>query len=85
MTGAARKTRLDEDWKDQAACKDSWDLFFGPDSTEVAAWQVEEARKLCNSCIVQPDCNQYAEARNEKHGVWGSVNREKTRANRSAV
>jgi WhiB family redox-sensing transcriptional regulator len=57
-------------WLREAACGNADpDLFFPDDSRSPAP----EAKKLCTTCPVQPDCLQYSLAAGEEFGVWGGL------------
>jgi WhiB family redox-sensing transcriptional regulator len=46
----------------------------------------KDAKKVCNSCLAQKACLEYALANNEKHGIWGGKSereRRKIRRQRS--
>ena len=59
------------EWRSRAACVGYADLFFPqPDLTHVRV-----AVAICRTCPVVRECGDYAEQRNEKHGVWGGRNR----------
>lgn len=60
------------DWRTVAACRDSEpNLFFPVGTTGPAIKQIEEAIAICNTCMVQEDCLQYALETNQESGVWG--------------
>jgi hypothetical protein len=62
-------------WHDYAMCKGSGNLFFSDDGEEV-----EQARAICRTCPVQPECAD-AGVR-EKHGVWGGISATERRQSR---
>lgn len=51
------------------------DLFF-PDEASVV--QAEEAKKVCQGCVVKEACLEYALVNGIKNGIWGGVG-ERTR------
>ncbi len=56
-------------WRKQGACNGlDPDVFF-PDS-EAAA---EEAKAICNTCMVRASCLEHAIVVREKDGVWGGA------------
>lgn len=55
-------------WALQAACLDKPTDWFFPDSPTVVT---PEARALCGSCPVQPECLEHAVRVGEPHGIWG--------------
>lgn len=59
-----------EPWVEAARCRET-----GPDD---ATWYPEkgshsDAKKVCASCEVRPDCLAYALAKPEPAGVWGGL------------
>jgi WhiB family transcriptional regulator, redox-sensing transcriptional regulator len=71
-------------WRDLAACRDTpADLFFPevPSNTDAGARQVAEARAVCRSCQVAPDCLRFAIGTRQAHGVWAGT----TEADRAAA
>ncbi|MCY4193441.1 MAG: WhiB family transcriptional regulator [bacterium] len=68
------------DWRGQAACRDTDpDLFFPIGSTGLALEQIESAKAVCRSCVSQPDCLEFALATNQDSGVWGGASEEERR------
>ena len=60
------------DWREIAACRDSEPtLFFPIGTTGLAVEQIEEAKGICDDCLVTEDCLQYALQTNQEAGVWG--------------
>jgi hypothetical protein len=61
-------------WRQQAACLDFVDTFFPerPNRYTRAA-----AIRICDTCRVVKECDAYADATEEKSGVWGGKNRTK--------
>jgi hypothetical protein len=53
------------DWMADAACKGLTNLFFPEPGENPTA-----AREICAECPVAVECLEYAEANNERHGVW---------------
>lgn len=59
-------------WRELAACRDSDpDLFFPIGTTGPAIEQIEEAKAVCQACIVREDCLQFSLNTNQEAGVWG--------------
>ena len=49
------------DWRHQSACRDEDpELFFPVGNTGPALAQIEEAKKVCNRCIVKEPCLAWA-------------------------
>jgi WhiB family redox-sensing transcriptional regulator len=66
-----------------AACKGAdLDLFFGPDAEFVTARQQREAqaKAICATCPVRPDCLTFALDTGQAFGTWGGLNEDERRA-----
>lgn len=64
-------------WMYDAACAGADpDRFFPADCRSPAL----DAKELCASCLVQPECLEYSLAAGEEFGVWGGLT-EKERRN----
>ncbi len=75
----------DDDWRDNAACRDTNpDLFFPVGTTGPAIEQIEQAKKVCNECPAQTACLEFALATNQDSGVWGGTSEEERRKLRKA-
>jgi WhiB family redox-sensing transcriptional regulator len=69
-----------DDWRDDAACRDTNpDLFFPVGTTGPAIEQIENAKAVCRQCPVQSPCLEYALATNQDSGVWGGTSEEERR------
>ena len=71
---------------DLAACRTADpDLFFGPGSErpEARAARVAKARAVCFACPIRLACLEVAKANRELWGVWGGVDFETERGQRS--
>ena len=74
-----------DDWREQAACRDTDpDLFFPVGTTGQAVDQIEAAKAVCRMCASQPACLEFALATNQESGVWGSTSEEERRKLRKA-
>ncbi len=63
-----------DDWRENAACRDtSPEIFFPVGSTGPAIAQIEAAKAICRSCDVQSACLEFALATNQEAGVWGGT------------
>ena len=72
---------------ERAACRDADpDLFFGPGSEwpKARAARVAKARAYCIACPIRSACLEAARANRETYGVWGGIDFETERAQRSA-
>jgi hypothetical protein len=56
-------------WAERAACKGMDQSIFFPGSGSNAA----EAKAVCASCFVRPECLHHAITSPEKYGIWGGV------------
>ena len=69
-----------EDWRCQAACRDTDpDLFFPVGSTGLALEQIESAKVVCQKCHSQTACLEFALATNQDSGIWGGKSEEERR------
>jgi len=71
---------------ERAACRDADpDLFFGPGSEwpKARAARVAQARAYCFACPIRLACLEVARANRETYGVWGAVDFETERDQRS--
>ena len=69
-----------DDWRCQAACRDTDpDLFFPVGSTGLALEQIESAKVVCEACRCQADCLEFALATNQDSGIWGGKSEEERR------
>jgi WhiB family redox-sensing transcriptional regulator len=66
-----------EEWQRLAACKGpKAELFFpptAPERKEDRAARERDAKEICASCAVCPECLQYALRIREAHGIWGGT------------
>jgi WhiB family redox-sensing transcriptional regulator len=52
-------------------------MFFPPVGNERREERVDrehDAKAICRSCAVQPECLEYAIRIREPHGIWGGLN-----------
>jgi WhiB family redox-sensing transcriptional regulator len=73
-----------EEWQRHAACKGpKAELFFPPtvpERKEERAAREHDAKEICASCAVAPECLQYALKIREAHGIWGGTTELERRA-----
>lgn len=62
----------DPDWADLAACIDKPQQWWFPDHPRMTP----QARVICDTCPVQPDCLEHAIRYGEDHGIWGGRSEE---------
>jgi WhiB family redox-sensing transcriptional regulator len=67
------------DWQDSANCQGvDPDLFYPERGAST-----REAKEVCRTCEVQPDCLEASLQRTEKFGIWGGLSeRERRRVRR---
>lgn len=70
-----------DDWTRKAACRGLTALFFPPSAERPQARERREllARSVCESCIVQHPCREYAR-RNHEYGFWGGESEDERHA-----
>ena len=70
----------DDDWRDDAACRDTNpDLFFPVGTTGPAIEQIDQAKAVCHECPSQGPCLEFALMTNQDSGVWGGTSEEERR------
>lgn len=70
----------DLSWRTLAACNEfDHDLFFPAGDTGPAAMQIEEAKRVCDSCAVKAECLVFAVETNQVNGVWGGTSEQERR------
>ena len=68
------------DWRCQAACRDTDpDLFFPVGSTGLALEQIQSAKVVCQNCLAQDDCLEFALSTNQDSGIWGGTSEDERR------
>ena len=78
-------TMENEDWRADAACRDTDpDLFFPVGTTGPAIEQIASAKAVCGECDAQAECLEFALATNQDSGVWGGTSEEERRQLRKA-
>lgn len=72
----------EEPWILEAACRGTNpNLFFPPRGSNT---QMTNAKQICSTCPVRPECLQYALDNHCTHGVWGGTSeRERRRIRRT--
>ena len=69
------------DWRHRAAClTEDPELFFPVGNTGPALQQIEDAKKICQSCAVKDQCPNWALDAGQDHGVWGGTSEDERRA-----
>lgn len=73
-------TMLTHEWWRMAACRDAEpELFFPISATAASRAQVRQAKLICASCPVRPDCLRYALDNRQEQGIWGGLTEEERR------
>ena len=67
----------DIDWTQFSNCKGKTHLFFAPkaERPQARARREAKARSLCNDCIVNTTCREFARV-NHEYGYWGGESEE---------
>jgi len=67
----------DIDWTQFANCKGKTHLFFAPkaERPQARARREAKARSLCDNCIVNQTCREFARV-NREYGLWGGESEE---------
>lgn len=69
-----------DDWRDNAACRDTDpDLFFPIGTTGPAIDQIDSAKAVCDECDAQAACLEFALVTNQESGIWGGTSEEERR------
>ena len=73
-------TLASDEWRREAACRDTDpDLFFPVGTTGNALVQIERAKEVCGECPVHRECLDYALETNQDSGIWGGTSEEERR------
>lgn len=72
-------TNADLDWREIAACTGKQEFFFN----DHKASMVREAKKICETCPVRPQCLAHA-MKHDEYGVWGGLTANERRKARRA-
>ena len=70
-----------EAWMEEGSCVyANTELFFPVGSSMKAIKQSNEAKAICNECVVKIDCLEYAIRTNQDSGVWGGTTEEERKS-----
>lgn len=73
-------------WRDDAACRGADpDLFFPIGTAGPVRRQIDEAKRICRTCPVQPQCLAWALENGITNGVWAGTTEDERRAIRSRL
>jgi WhiB family redox-sensing transcriptional regulator len=69
------------EWTNDAACTGQNKLFFAPpgERPEARAVRESQARSICTTCEVMPECRKWARE-NREYGFWGAESEEERAA-----
>jgi WhiB family redox-sensing transcriptional regulator len=60
---------LDQEWQEHASCRTiPVELFF-----PLVEQEAEDAKTVCQACLVRDQCLEFAIAAGERFGVWGGL------------
>ena len=68
---------MDLSWRLRGACRGLDPEIFYAGSEEDAG--VERAKQVCNTCVVQQQCLEFALANRESEGIWGGATEKERR------
>jgi WhiB family redox-sensing transcriptional regulator len=69
MAAPLNRAGADPDWRERALCAQTDPEAFFPEK----GGSSREAKKVCRSCEVRPECLEDALRRGERFGVWGGL------------
>lgn len=79
-----RRQHPETDWRHRAACRGmEINLFFPVSSAGVAAADITEAKRVCDTCPVQQDCLRLANDLAIDDGIWGGLTETERRSTKS--
>lgn len=61
--------QLGVEWPTEAACKQQLDVMFPKDYKDSLI--IQQAKKICEQCVVIDECLEHALAEPEIFGIWG--------------
>jgi WhiB family redox-sensing transcriptional regulator len=73
-TGRSMSSYASAGWRAAGACASADpDLFFPVSSSGRAIAQIDQARRVCASCLVRRQCLDFAMETVEAEGIWGGT------------
>lgn len=73
-------------WRDAAACLGADpEMFFPVSSSDPAAAELSNAKRLCGQCPVSVSCLRWALSHGVTAGVWGGTTEEERRRLRGKI
>jgi WhiB family redox-sensing transcriptional regulator len=80
--GAPEEESNELEWQERALCAQTDPEAFFPEK----GGSTREAKRVCLSCEVRPECLEYALANDERFGIWGGMSeRERRKIKKHAV
>lgn len=73
-------TPQERDWTADALCAETDPEAFFPEK----GGSTREAKRVCRSCTVRPECLDYALDHDERFGIWGGLSERERRPLRRA-
>ena len=66
----------DQEWQEAAACRRTpVELFF-----PLAEQEADDAKEVCQTCLVKEPCLEFAIEAGERFGVWGGLTSQERRS-----
>jgi WhiB family transcriptional regulator, redox-sensing transcriptional regulator len=81
VTSIVETSPVLESFRHLGACRGKDPSLFFPTGDQ-AAFQVQQAKAICNRCPVEDQCRQWALETGEDHGVWGGLTATERRSKR---
>jgi WhiB family transcriptional regulator, redox-sensing transcriptional regulator len=70
-----------DSWLDDAGCTTvPVEVFYGTDDMPLTHREKEQAKYICSTCPVQPDCLAHSLKTRENWGIWGGLDERERRA-----
>ena len=67
---------LDQEWQEHASCRTiPVELFF-----PLVEQEAEDAKTVCQACLVREQCLEFAIGAGERFGVWGGLTPQERRS-----
>ncbi|GAC1386626.1 MAG: hypothetical protein NVS1B7_3880 [Candidatus Saccharimonadales bacterium] len=60
-----------DNWRTRAACLGIDPALFFPHDSAAAEPAIQAAKTVCQSCVVQEFCLEYALTNKQEYGIWG--------------
>jgi WhiB family redox-sensing transcriptional regulator len=77
-------TAIEVDWRTRAECRGPQARAFFPpgkgERRDEKRHREDDAKAICEACVVREDCLSYALSIREPHGIWGGTTEHERRA-----